>query len=106
RTTHADVRREIALSRQPVARPQLLALDQAAHVRDDLPGAALTDAFGPPAASMDGGHKWNIQSYTVVHAGQNRSRRPICMSRGLFRSWLMNPNVAFRGFVSGFQSTV
>lgn len=37
---------------------------------------------------------------------QNVNRAPICRSRGLLRSWLMNPNVALRGLVSGFQSTV
>ena len=44
RTADADLRGEIALGRQPIARPQRLALDQAADVRHDLLGAAFTDA--------------------------------------------------------------
>src|SRR5262249_22802986 len=61
-TADADLRREIALGRQPVARPELLALDEAAHVSDHLLGAALYRAHFPgpdPGRS----HKWIIQSY-------------------------------------------
>ena len=53
RPAHADLRREIALGRQAVARPQLATLDQGAHVRHHLLGAALAaraqrlSTFGP-----------------------------------------------------------
>ena len=47
RAADADLRGQIALGRQPVAAPQLAALDQPADVRHDLFGAALARLAGP-----------------------------------------------------------
>ena len=57
---------------------------------------------GPPAAVFAA----RLISHAAPPAAQNVSRSPNCMSRGLFRSWLMKPKVAFRGLMSGFHRTV
>ena len=46
RPADADLRRQIALGRQAIARLQRAALDEIADVRDDLPGAAFTPLSG------------------------------------------------------------
>jgi hypothetical protein len=54
RPAHPDVHREIALGRQPVARPKRAALDLGAHVRHDLIGARPGSL---PTSSSIAGHQ-------------------------------------------------
>ena len=91
--------------REPIARPETLALDQPTNIRDDLFGAALRAAFRAFAPDSAGRHS-GLSNHTCRVAHQNVKRSPSWMSCGLLRSWLMNPNVEFRGLISGFQSTV
>ena len=56
RAAHADVHRELALGRQPIAGTQAPAIDQGADESDDLFGAALDAPAGH-------GHNWSDQLY-------------------------------------------
>ena len=74
RTAHADLEREVALGRQTIAGPERSALDEPAHVRDDLFGAAFRHASAL-SGSRCAAYLLDICTVTGVRSRADQSSR-------------------------------